>query len=249
MARMRARLPGHQKHKAEQRREMMPIQDQGFHGDRYLIALFEALSGSVENFVETGSEAGTTICYVATNYPNINVFSCEADPAIYEVVLHNLKGHPNVSLACERSPDFLYRLHQQVPSLSSSLSVYFLDAHGYGFRWPLKQEVRFLTNTLEKGIILVDDMKVPDHPEFGYDRYDYQECSLEFLGSSIARGKTYTVCFPDYTEHTSSYHPLRGYGVIAFGDERAENILLHQTNFRSQQIRRGLLRTLVRVDA
>ena len=49
--------------------------------------------------------------------------------------------------------------------------LFWLDAHGYGFKWPLKDEVRFIAEKFKHAYILIDDFKVPGLGCFGFDEY------------------------------------------------------------------------------
>ena len=52
----------------------------GFHGDAYLLALVDALLDRAEAFVETGTNVGSTLRYVAARRPQLPCLSCEPDP-------------------------------------------------------------------------------------------------------------------------------------------------------------------------
>jgi len=95
--------------------------------------------------------------------------------------------------------------------------LYWLDAHGYGFKWPLREEIATLTGNCAKAFVLIDDFLVPGLDCFGYDRYENQICSFEYIADSMDRKHQYRVYFPHYTERTSKHHPLRGWVLIEFG--------------------------------
>lgn len=189
----------------------------GFHGDKYILGLVEEIAKNISIFVETGTNLGSTSCYMARRYPHIKVYTCEADANAYIKARAALSDYPNAYISKMKSPEYLYCLHQDLPELKSASALYWLDAHGYGFRWPLLYEISFLTANLSKGFILIDDFKVPGRPEFKYDRYDGQECSLEYIDGSLANNKKYIVMLPDYSEYTSEFHPLTGVCLLVFG--------------------------------
>lgn len=95
-----------------------------------------------------------------------------------------------------------------------------MDAHGYGFEWPLKEEVFFITRAFKRAHVLIDDSKVPGLDCFGYDKYKEQICSLDYLKDAINPRIEYQLYYPCYTDRTSRYHPLRGWGLIVFGFDR-----------------------------
>ena len=88
-----------------------------------------------------------------------------------------------------------------------------MDAHDYGFEWPLKYEVEFITSNFKEYFIIIDDFKVPHCTLFGYDSYNEQECSYDFIKDSI-KEQSYRLIYPGYTDKTSKHHPLRGWGLI-----------------------------------
>jgi hypothetical protein len=202
----------------ESKREISPVFDLGFHGDQYLLNLVENLMGNVMAFIETGANVGSTAHYVASHYPHLQVYACEPDKAAFAKAQETTSSDMNIHLYQMLSPDFLYQLHQEKPNLRQTLNLYWLDAHDYGFQWPLYDEIRYITETMEHGIILVDDAQVPTHPDlFRYCAYDGQECNLDYIKSALASNQRYRVFYPAYTEHTSPHHPLIGTMGILFG--------------------------------
>jgi hypothetical protein len=196
---------------------VFPLHDVGFHGDDYLLLLVNELMPLIGAFVETGTNVGTTARYVAKTYPGIPVYSCEPDLGAFAAARRNLADCPNVRLYNMKSPGFLHLIHRQHPFLKTAANLYFLDAHGHGFKWPLREELTFITATLDAAYVLIDDFKVPGLDCFGYDKYDGQECSFDYVKSALNPKLTYSLYYPSYTERTSPHHPLRGWGLIEFG--------------------------------
>ena len=193
----------------------------------------------VETFVETGTNVGTTARYMAEMYQGIPVYSCEPDPEAFRIAQQNLKEYKNVSLYKMKSPDFLYRIHSEYPELNEKLNFYFLDAHGYGYTWPLRDEVKFITNTLSEAIILIDDVRVPHLPHhFRYDNYESQVCDLEHIVESLASNRTYVICYPNYTERTSRHHPLTGYMFVGYGEQVTRLVQDYGDNFLVTTLKR-----------
>ena len=167
-------------------------------------------------FIETGSNQGTTARYVAAEYPGVRVFTCEPDAEAYQHAREHLAPYPNAHLSKTGSPEFLHDIFDTIDELGIGPDVYWLDAHGYGYVWPLVDEVSFLTTTLERAFIAIDDFRIPGRPEFKFDEYDGQVCSMEAIRPALA-DRDYTVVYPTYSEHTSPHHPLTGITVLAFG--------------------------------
>ncbi len=201
--------------------------DIGFHGDQYLIEVVDFLAQYCEFFIETGTNVGSTLAYFAGKYPQISCISCEPDEKAYQLARQNTSKLSNVSIFNELSQDFLVRLEREYQKLFNQKCLFWLDAHGYGFKWPLKEELDFITAKFETGYILIDDFKVPGLEDtFGYDIYQDQICSFDYIQESFSQGKSYHIYYPNYTEKTSQHHPLRGWGLIEFG--HAPSLILPQ---------------------
>lgn len=189
----------------------------GFHGDRYLLEFIDPLLRQAEYFLETGANVGTTLGYVAQHYPHLTLYSCEPDARAYATAKQHTSGLQNVHLYQELSPEFLYARHKEQPQLATSRNVYWLDAHSYGYKWPLHDELRFITAQNETAVIAVDDAQIPGQPQFKYMEDGGQICDLELITAALRPGKTYQVIYPTYTERTSPHHPLVGVITILFG--------------------------------
>jgi len=188
----------------------------GFHGDLYLLELVHTVIRQCEYFVETGANVGTTLAYVARTYPNILCLSCEPDKVAYRHAKRNVSKYPNVAIYNETSHKFLKRLLKD-PQIITRDTLYWLDAHGYGFKWPLREEIRVLTKHCTKAFFLIDDFRVPGLDCFGYDQYENQICSFEYIKDALNERCEYRLYYPRYTDRTSTFHPLRGWGLIEFG--------------------------------
>jgi len=187
----------------------------GFHGDKYLLKLVEYLAKQSEVFIETGTNIGSTLRYTATDYPHLRCFSCEPDHKQCHSAVQNTKHLNNVKVFRLTSQKFLPDLVKCNSDIVDKDCLFWLDAHGRNFQWPLKFEIDFIANNFVSANILIDDFQVPWNKRFGYDVYKNQKCCFEFIKSSINR--KYNLYYPAYTEHTSKYHPLRGWGLIQFG--------------------------------
>jgi len=194
----------------------------GFHGDQYLLALVDRLTDDCEWFVETGTNVGSTLAYVARTYPGVECLSCEPDPEAFERAQKNTSSFSNATVFPETSQAFMERLETEYSHLFSENALFWVDAHGFGFEWPLREEVSFISSHFERGYMLIDDFRVPRHEEFGYDNYEGQECTMRYIEDVIDEGWDYQLYYPDYTEHTSSHHPLRGWGLFVFGEAQKD---------------------------
>ena len=196
----------------DQPRPLSPYFEIGFHGYRYLIELISTCLKQAEKFIETGANVGSTLVYVAKQHPDLPCYSCEPDVKAYGFAQQRLAGFGNVTLANRMSPDHLRHLLVENPEIAKVDTVFWLDAHGYGYQWPPKDEVELITRAFDKGYIFVDDFKVPARPEFRWDEYKGQMCSFDFIADAIASDFSYRLYYPTYSDRTSEHHALTGWG-------------------------------------
>ena len=195
-------------------RPLSQFLDLGFHGDKYLIDLVFAAAKVCPQFVETGANVGSSLHYFAKHFPSTPCYSCEPDLEAFQAAQSKIAEFKNVILVNEPSPEFLY---QREKTLAAQDTLFWLDAHGYGFHWPLKDEIAFITRVCRRARILIDDFQVPDQPQFSYDEYDGQVCGFGEIKDSLQTGIRYRLVYPCYTEKTSTFHPLRGWVLIEYG--------------------------------
>lgn len=183
----------------------------GFHGDYYLMQGAAYLLKNTLVFVETGTNIGATLHYVAGNHPSLLCYSCEADEKQFARAKQNCAGMNNVRLYHATSQQFLPKL---LPKLDVYSAVFWLDAHGRGFQWPLRDEVRMICKHVgdRSWFILIDDFQVPGKKQFQFDRYNNQVCSYAYIKDCCT--VPHTVVYPSYEEKTSPYHPLVGWGLL-----------------------------------
>lgn len=195
------------------------FQPVGFHGDRYLLELVDDLARRehIECFIETGTNVGSSLVYLAKRYPQVQALSCEQDAEAARRACEHAKGLPNVEIQNVSSAEFLKRVAGR-PELFAKRCLFWLDAHGYGFKWPLKDEVRFIAEHFRTAYVMIDDFKVPGLDVFRYDEYDGQVCSYEHIRDALGT-RPHQVFGPRYTDRTSSHHPLVGWGLITLGVE------------------------------
>jgi hypothetical protein len=196
--------------------ELSPL---GFHGDAHLLALVSELMARAAAFVETGTEVGSTARWVAATWPKLPVYSCELNREVFNLAHSATVGLSNVRLYNLASDEFLPRLYGEHPELAERPVLFWLDAHGVGFKWPLRFEVQFITSHQKSGAILIDDFEVPGQPQFRFDSYDGQVCNFEHIEPSLSRERSYRLVYPQYAEQTSPFHPLVGYAAILFGEQ------------------------------
>lgn len=195
------------------------FQEVGFHGDRHLLELVDDLvtRQRVEYFIETGTNVGSTLVYLAKRYPEVQTLSCEQDAEAYRRARRHASGIENVEIHNLASKDFLTLIAKR-QVLFQKRCLFWLDAHGYGFRWPLRDEIRFIAANFATAYVMVDDFKVPGFDCFRYDEYDGQVCSYDYVRDAL-ESRPHQVFGPRYTDRTSEHHPLVGWGLIVIGAE------------------------------
>jgi hypothetical protein len=196
--------------------------DVGFHGDKYLLNLVGSIISNCEFFIETGCNIGSTLIYVAKEYPQIICYSTEPNAHAFKLAKKNTNNFVNVKLFNENSISFL-NLLEEYKDIFSSKVLFWLDAHGYGYDWQLKNEIQFITSRFNHAYILIDDFKVLNSENFNYLKYEDQECSFEYIEDSIA-AENFELYYPCYTEKTSSHHPLTGWGLIVIERDKIFSI-------------------------
>jgi len=203
----------------EPRRKISPFFEIGFHGDEYLLSLAGHLANGSRVYIETGANVGSTLAYVARTHPALRCLSCEPDQEAFAAARMNAGKFGNVFLFRGTSQEFIAHLADHESGIFSEQCLFWLDAHGYGFEWPLKKELEFITNRFSAGFILIDDFKVPGWEQFIYDKYQGQICSYDYIKDALNPGKTYQLYYPTYSDKTSHHHPLCGWGLLIFGHE------------------------------
>lgn len=185
----------------------------GFHGDQYLLNLNHFLLSECETYVETGARRGVTLKYVIDSYDDLRCFACEPDEDFYSV-LEDKVGHlEDCNIYKQKSQSITPNVLER-DELNQGLTFFFLDAHGNGFQWPLKQEINQISKHMDEAIILVDDFRVPDRPWFGFDEYNGQECSMGFIRNELSSSGSYQTVYPKYSTKTTNHDHFRGYCFI-----------------------------------
>src|SRR5689334_20595126 len=85
------------------------FRDIGFHGDKYLLALVDDLvtREGIECFIETGTNVGTSLIYLARRHPQVRALSCEQDAEACRRARGHAQGLANVEVHNLASADFL----------------------------------------------------------------------------------------------------------------------------------------------
>lgn len=270
-----------------QTRTLRP-QPKGFHGDRQLLRLVDRLAERARVFVETSSEAGASLGYVARKFTALECFSCEPDAESFAVAREQACVRDGVTLNCEEPRELLRRIAREHALLTGKPVFAWLDARGNGSEaasgatsaaaisatssraqagsskntssvegaleigelyeerqalaemarragstsrtsansWPLREEVRLLTKTFERGFLLIDDFRVPHDESFAWDRREGAGREFDAIVNAIAPGAKWRFYYPGYSEPGANGEALCGWGLLQFtrGSEELERL-------------------------
>jgi hypothetical protein len=148
--------------------------------------VLEALVRQVvtEHEIRTIVETGTWRGYTTRRFAEFvaNVFTIESDPSLWHLATATLVDKPNVTLFQGRSQSLLRNL---IPALLKP-ALYYLDAH-WENDWPILQELDAIAELDARCCIIIHDCKVPTCPGLGFDSYNGQELTLEFVRPMLDR--------------------------------------------------------------
>lgn len=153
----------------------------GFEGDGFLKAEFEKLieKHKVDTVVETGTYLGGTTKVLSEMVDN--VLTVEINKDNFVRASNHLQDCENVKLYFGSSPAVMSNV---LPKLTGKSLLCFLDAH-WGNVCPLKDELKVIAENKIKPVIIIHDFVVPGKPEFGYDSYNGQAFTYEWLKADL----------------------------------------------------------------
>ena len=151
------------------------LQD-AFNGQLSKSEIFRELvaAGPMRVAVETGTFKGWTTRHLAGVFRHVVTF--ENDIANINQAKQHCEIHPNISFVHGDST-LIERAWTDIPIPLDEVDFVYLDAH-WGDHCPLPQELDFLLGQATNAIIFIDDFKVEDDPDYGYDVYS--SMSLDF---------------------------------------------------------------------
>jgi len=124
--------------------------------------------------VETGIDWGGSTRFFAEMVSR--VIGIDNDPvriAALEAELMEDNASKGIYLIFGNSPDMLREL-----TLDAAHTLFFLDAHWQAY-WPLRDEIAAIPRG--QGVLVMHDARVPGYPTLGFDTYNGQELSYEYL--------------------------------------------------------------------
>jgi hypothetical protein len=174
-----------------------------FHRDRvYQALILEVLTAlPVTSFVETGTWRGDSTQMVAMRYPALRIFTSEVVEKSFNLSRAALRKYPNITQDLGSSDQFIQKLI--AGQRLGELSLFFLDAHWHTY-WPLRAELKHISDAKLKCVIVIDDFEVPGQPQFAYDidgggeLTEGEKCNLDYIRPSLSSDNSYRVLFPRY---------------------------------------------------
>ena len=151
--------------------------------DSYFVSRIQEIvkEYDIKNIVETGVDKGCSTVFFAQTVEKvygIEILQQSIDFATSRLKDHNLD---NVELIKGNSPIVLLSLMHKI---DASKTLFFLDAHWQAY-WPLLDEIDTISR--RKGVIVIHDAQVPDHPEFGYDTWNGKALNYDYVKEALTR--------------------------------------------------------------
>jgi hypothetical protein len=131
----------------------------------YLVSKYEC-----DAIIETGTNLGDTTEYLAKQYPNLKIITCEVNKEYYSLAKQRLSKYDNVECLLQSSEVVVGNAQNKF-----SMPLYYLDAHWEEY-WPLKDEI----NSILKGVVNIGDSKTHDD-RYGYDYYNGIICDKKVV--------------------------------------------------------------------
>lgn len=167
-----------------------------FNGAPELGAFFAFLKETyqIDIAIETGTLNGDTTKFLATCFNEVHTI--EIAENLNNRVKKIFYNRPHVHCHLGSSENILSEI---LPSLKSKTIVFYLDAH-WGKYWPLLDEIEAISKTHKDNcVIIIDDIKVPNRKDLGYDAYTINginyECSYDYVKKQLDK------LFTDYSVH------------------------------------------------
>ncbi|MFF1695533.1 hypothetical protein ACFVXC_18150 [Streptomyces sp. NPDC058257] len=155
-----------------------------FNGQRARQDMFRSLVSAVRPVAlfESGSYRGasTRFLWQVSGRP---VYTAEKNPSFARYVAREFRHVPDIKVLNRDSRDALRILHGGAHIPPSEPFLCYLDAH-WNADLPLREEVAFILQKWPLSVIVIDDFKVPDDHDYGFDAYGRTELTVDYLGSS-----------------------------------------------------------------
>jgi hypothetical protein len=159
-----------------------------FNGQPFRQALFRALIQQLEPaaIVETGTYLGTTTEFMAET--GLPLFTIEAHPRRYGFARARLWRRRNVTLLHDDSRAALRTLFEgPLRAFGNRCLFFYLDAH-WNEDLPLAEELDIVFVRCPAAVVMVDDFRVPDDADYGYDDYGSGKALSDgYISATVAK--------------------------------------------------------------
>ncbi len=141
-----------------------------FNGQVFRQRIFTELIRHIDftAIVETGTFRGTTTEFMqkASGLP---VHTVEKNPRTHGYAGWRFRRNPKIVTRCGDSRSFLKSLFRE-PLFCRKPVFFYLDAH-WDDDLPLLEEIELIMAHCPRGVVMIDDFKVPGDEGYGYDAY------------------------------------------------------------------------------
>ena len=142
---------------------------------------------TIEQIVETGTYRGATTAWF-TQF-GLPVHTVEANRRFAHLARLRFASEPLVHAFEMDSATFLEALANE-DKLTGAVTLFYLDAH-WGERLPLAEELRTVARAFTSSVVVVDDFRVADDPDYGFDDYGPgKRLDLEYVMTTGVSGLT-----------------------------------------------------------
>jgi len=153
---------------------------QGFNGDENINETIKELCArhKVNVIFETGTRYGNTTKRLAAHAVTI---TCELDKLNFEIAKQNLiNKETGKEIAICFNCDSIALLNTNLTMQRNKSVLLYLDAHGPQGT-PLLGELQAVIDSGIKPVIIIHDFVNPERPEFGFDTYNGQPYTFEWI--------------------------------------------------------------------
>ncbi len=149
----------------------------------------------IQTIIETGTFLGGTTKRLAQIADKIYTIEVNSDNVTEAKEF--LKDSTDFTVMEGSSPN----IFRDLLKLDHGNILFFLDAHSKVYT-PLLDELKVIAEAEIKPVIVIHDWKVPNFPEFGYDSYNGQDYTFEWIKPNIETiyGDNYAYYYNDKAE-------------------------------------------------
>jgi hypothetical protein len=159
---------------------LMPYQMNSFNGDGFIEDSFKQFQKefNLKAAIETGTCLGSTTLFLSTVFEKV-------------LTIENNKGYALIAINRAKALDLknIDFIHGDSGEILSSViyankigddTMFFLDAH-WSDNCPLIKELEAIAENKIRPVIAVHDFKVPNNPTLGFDSYNGQDFTLDWI--------------------------------------------------------------------